>query len=359
MSAAGARSATKKTGKMVLAAAALSAAVGLGTAAVIFGPAAATGPEPDRAARLDPRQGSQFVEIAVAKPARASERAFTGIIAARVQSNLGFRVPGKVVERLVDVGQEVYAGQPLMRLDPKDLDLALTAKKKAVAAARAVAAQTRADEARYRQLTLDGWVSRQRYDQAKAAADSAQAQLAAAEAQAGVARNEAGYSLLLADADGTVVATLAEPGQVVAAGQTVVKLAHAGPREASINLPETVRPAIGSAAQASLYGNDAKFPARLRQLSDTADPLTRTYEARYVLSGAGAQAPLGATVTVYLPTGESATATSIPLGALDDEGKEPGVWILDVKKSRVSFHPVQVAEIGKEAAILSGGLTAG
>jgi RND family efflux transporter MFP subunit len=359
MSAAGARSATKRTSKIVISAAALTAAVGLGTAAVIFGPAAAISREPDRAAQLDPRQGSQLVQIAVAKPAMASERVFTGLIAARVQSNLGFRVPGKVVERLVDIGQEVHAGQTLMRLDPKDLDLALTAKENAVAAARALAGQARADEARYRQLTADGWVSRQRYDQAKAAADSAQAQLAAAEAQADVARNEAGYSLLLADADGTVVETLAEPGQVVAAGQTVVKLAHAGPREASIDLPETVRPAIGSAAQASLYGDDAKFPARLRQLSDTADPLTRTYEARYVLGGAGAQAPLGATVTVYLPTGQPATAISIPLGALDDEGKGPGVWVLDVKKSRVSFHPVQVAEIGKEIAILSGGLTVG
>src|SRR5262249_43132460 len=152
--------------------------------------------------------------------------------------NLGFRVSGKVIERLVDVGQDVQAGQPLMRLDQKDLDLALSAKENAVAAARALAVQTKADETRYRQLTVAGWVARQRYDQAKAAFDTANAQLAAAEAQADVARNEAGYSLLLADTDGTVVETLAEPGQVVAAGQTVLKLAHAGPREALVNLPE-------------------------------------------------------------------------------------------------------------------------
>jgi RND family efflux transporter MFP subunit len=359
MSAAGARSATKKTSKIVLSAAALTAAVGLGTAAVIFGPAAATSREPDRAVQLDPRQGPQLVQIAVAKPAVASERAFTGVVAARVQSNLGFRVPGKVVERLVDIGQEVHAGQPLMRLDPKDLDLALTAKKNAVAAARAAAVQARDDEVRYRDLAAAGWASRQRYEQAKAAFDTAAAQLAAAEAEARVAENEATYSVLVADADGTVIETLGEPGQVVAAGQVAVRLAHAGPREASIDLPETVRPAIGSAAQASLYGDDAKFPARLRQLSGAADPLTRTYEARYILGGAGAQAPLGATVTVYLPTGAPATATSLPLSALDDEGKGPGVWILDVKKSRVSFHPVQVIQIGGETAMISGGLTVG
>jgi RND family efflux transporter MFP subunit len=259
----------------------------------------------------------------------------------------------------VNVGQQVKAGQPLMRIDEADLRLALTAKHNAVAAARASVVQTGPDERRYAKLVGDGWVSRQRYEQAKAASDTAEAQLAAAEAEARVAENEATYSVLVADADGTVIETLGEPGQVVAAGQVVVRLAHAGPREASIDLPETVRPAIGSAAQASLYGDDAKFPARLRQLSDAADARTRTYEARCVLGGTGAEAPLGATVTVYLPTGEPPTATSIPLSALDDEGKGPGVWILEVKKSQVSFHPVQVAKIGKETAILSGGLTEG
>jgi RND family efflux transporter MFP subunit len=355
MSGAGARSAKKKASKIVLSAAALTAAIGFGTAAVIFGPGAAVSRVPDRAAQLDPRQGPQLVQIAVAKPAGASERAFTGIISARVQSNLGFRVPGKVVERLVDVGQEVRAGQPLMRLDPKDLDLALTAKENAVAAARALAAQARADEARYRQLAADGWVSRQRYDQAKAAADSAEAQLTAAEAQADVARNEAGYSLLLADADGTVVETLAEPGQVVAAGQTMMKLAHAGPREATVNLPETVRPAIGSPALARVYGSgSAPSSAHLRQLSDAADPSTRTYEARYVLDGEASLAPLGATVTVSVATGGTTQAAEVPLGALYDDGKSSGVWVVDPHSSSVSLRAVQVRRLAEETAIVSG-----
>ena len=355
MSAAGARSATKKTSKIVLSAAALTAAVGLGTAAVIFGPAAAISREPDRAAQLDPRQGSQLVQIARAKPAVASGRTFTGIISARVQSNLGFRVPGKVVERLVDVGQEVYAGQPLMRLDPKDLDLALTAKENAVAAARAAAVQARGDEVRYRELAAAGWASRQRYEQAKAAFDTAAAQLAAATAQADVARNEAGYSLLLADADGTVVETLAEPGQVVAAGQTVVKLAHAGPREALVNLPETVRPAIGSAAQARVYGGASiPSPARLRQLSDAADAASRTYEARYVLDGEASLAPLGATVTVTLSTGEANDAVEVPLGALYDNGQSSGVWVVDPHSSSVSLRAVQVRGLAEETALVSG-----
>jgi len=189
MSAAGARSAAKKISKIVLSAAALTAGVGLGTAAVIFGPAASINREPDRAAQLDPRQVSQLVQIAIAKPAAASERAFTGFISARVQSNLGFRVPGKIVERLVNVGQQVKAGQPLMRIDETDLRLALTAKRNAVTAARASVVQLDADERRYAKLVPDGAAPRQRYEQAKAASDIAEAQFAAAEAEARVAEN--------------------------------------------------------------------------------------------------------------------------------------------------------------------------
>src|SRR6185369_12608948 len=123
-----------------------------------------------------------------------------------------------------------------------------------------------------------------------------------------------------ADDDGIVVETLAEPGQVVSADQTV--LAHAGSREAVVYLPETVRPAIGSQAQARIYGSSgAPSHALLRQLSDAADPVTRTYEARYVLHGLASHAPLGATVTIWVPKDEAATTWEVPLGALYDDGK--------------------------------------
>jgi RND family efflux transporter MFP subunit len=341
---------------VVLSAAALAAAIGLGSAAVIaLGPAAAISHATDASAETDPRQGPQLVRLAIAKPVGAFERAFTGVVSARVQSNLGFRVPGKVIERLVDVGQNVRAGEPLMRLDQKDLDLALAAKEKVVAAARAAAVQARADELRYRKLLADGWVTGQRYDQAKATLDSTSAQLAAAGAQAQVARNEAGYSLLLADADGTVVETLAEPGQVVAVGQTVVKLAHAGPREATVNLPEALRPAIGSPARARVYGwSSAPSPARLRQLSDAADPASRTYEARYVLEGEASGAPLGATVTVSVVTSGALEASEVPLGALHDEGTSTGVWLFDPESSSVSFRAVQVRRLTAESAVIYG-----
>src|SRR6266508_3782826 len=239
---------------------------------------------PEAAAVSDPRQEPPIVRLVTAARVTESERGFTGIIGARVQSNLGFRVAGKIVERLVNAGQQVNAGQPLMRIDETDLRLAVTAKRNAVAAARASVVQTDADEQRYAKLVSNGWASRQRYEQAKAALDTAEAQLATAEADARVTENEATYSVLLADADGTVVETVAEPGQVVSAGQTVVRIAKAGPREAVVALPETIRPAIGSVAEASVYGADGRHStAHLRQLSDSADAQTRTSEARYVL----------------------------------------------------------------------------
>ena len=338
--------------------------IGLATVAVLgggavgamyFGLVAFVEPGPAQAAASDPRQNPLLVQVALARPAGATERSFTGTVSARVQSSLGFRVPGKVLERFIDVGQNVKAGQPLMRIDAKDFDLARTAQENAVASARALAVQAAADEVRYEKLLKDGWATRQKYDSAKAAVDSANAQLAAAQAQAEVATNQAGYSLLLADADGTIVETLAEPGQVVTAGQTVVRLAHAGPREATVNLPETMRPLIGAPAKATLYGQTTlTSPARLRQLSNAADPASRTYEARYVLEGAAASAPLGATITIAVATTEGGDAAEIPLGALHDTGTATGVWIVDSAKSTVAFRPVQVSRLADETAIVHG-----
>ena len=303
----------------------------------------------------DPRQEPPIVRLATAAPVTGSGRAFTGIVGARVESNLGFRVAGKIVARLVNTGQQVEAGQPLMRIDDTDLRLALAAKRNAVAAAHATVVQTEPDERRYASLLDRGHVPRQRYEQAKAASDTAKAQLAAAEADARVAENGAAYSVLVADADGTVVETLGEPGQVVSAGQTVVRLAQAGPREAFVALPETIRPAIGSAAEASVYGDDGRrHTAHLRQLSNSADAQTRTYEARYVLEGEAATAPLGATVTIRLASQASRPEVQVPLGAVLDDGGKTGVWIFDSGTSTVHFRPVKLVRVTSETAVVSG-----
>ncbi|WP_176598980.1 MULTISPECIES: efflux RND transporter periplasmic adaptor subunit [Sphingobium] len=307
-------------------------------------------------AEADPRTQSPLVRVM--QPAAEGEvnREFTGVVAAQVKSDLGFRVGGKVIERLVNAGDIVRRGQPLMRIDQTDLVLATRATLGTVDAARARARQTAADERRFRDLVGAGAVSASAYDQAKAAADSARAQLSAAEAQARVARNEANYSVLVADADGTVVETLAEPGQVVSAGQIVVRVARSGPREALVQLPETLRPAIGSAAQARTY-EGASGTATLRQLSDAANPESRTFEARYVLSGTPARAPLGSTVTVMLALPGDVRAIQVPLGAIRDVGKGPGVWVIRKgSQPTVTWRPVRIVSLGQESATLAAGL---
>jgi len=351
----------------------------------------------DKPAPSDPRTQAPLVRTATLSEAARGARTFTGTVAARVQSEPGFRVAGKVLERLVDTGQHVKLGQVLMRIDPVDLNLAAGAQLEAGTAARARARQTAQDEARYRDLRGTGAISASAYDQVAAAADAANAQLKAAEAQAEVARNASRYAELVADADGIVMDTLAEPGQVVAAGQPVLRLARAGSREAVIALPETLRPRLGSTGLATLFGQTGQaVPARLRQLSDTADRATRTYEARYVLEGALAAAPLGATVTIELPdatpaaaneagnsaVGSAATAEggdtksatkagpstdtqarssawSVPMGALHDAGKGPGVWLVQGQPAQVTWRPVAVQRLGDDVAIVTGPLKSG
>jgi len=308
----------------------------------------------------DPRLQSPTVEIFEAQASSSNKRTFTGVVEARVQSDLGFRVGGKILERSVNMGQRVQKGQILMRLDSVDLNLSLAAQQANVEAARAKYTQTKADEARFAVLVKSGAVSRQEYDQARAALDSAKAQLDAAEAYARVSNNSSEYAVLLADADGVIVRTLSEPGQVVAAGQTVIQLAHNGPREALVNLPEGVRPNLGTIASAQLYGQDQMYQAKLRQLSDAADPASRTFEARYVLEGEAGSAPLGSTVTITLVTEQKSGNKSVrvPVGAVYDRGSGPGVWIVD-GKSEVKFRSVTIASIGQEEVVVSDGVGAG
>ncbi|MCD5971805.1 efflux RND transporter periplasmic adaptor subunit [Pseudomonas quasicaspiana] len=306
----------------------------------------------------DPRNQPPLVRTAAVANAVDSSRSFTGVVVARVQSDLGFRVSGKVLERLVDTGQTVKRGQPLMRLDPIDLDLQSRAQQQGVAAAEARARQTASDEVRNRNLIASGAISASSYDRIKSLADTAKAELNAAQAQASVARNATGYAALLADADGVVVETLAEPGQVVSAGQPVVRLAKAGQREAIIHLPETLRPAVGAPAQARLYGNNSSvIPAKLRLLSDAADPLTRTFEARYVLDGAYASAPLGSTVTLSIADPKEAeSAFTVPVAAIHDPGNGPGVWVISGTPAKVSWRAIELLGVSDDSARVIGSL---
>jgi RND family efflux transporter MFP subunit len=313
-------------------------------------------------ASADPRTEAPLVRTAVVRDAEPSTRSFAGTVAARAQSDLGFRVSGKVVERFVDAGESVRRGQRLMRIDATDLELAADAQEEAVDAARARVRQAEEAVDGYRDLRDSGKVSDSEYDAMKAGRDAAEAALEAAEDQADIARNSSRYTELVADADGVVVETLAEPGQVVAAGQAVVRLADGGPREAVIQLPETLRPDIGSAGRAELFGTGkVTGRATLRQLSGAADRITRTFEARYVLEGDVADAPLGSTVTIDISQDDGAPQEGlrVPLAAVLDAGKGPGVWIVSGSVPKVSWRPVTIERVDDDSMYVSGAIAKG
>ncbi|MES2346903.1 MAG: efflux RND transporter periplasmic adaptor subunit [Pseudomonadota bacterium] len=294
-----------------------------------------------------------------AASASGGSATFTGVVHARTESNLGFRVAGKIVERLVDPGQAVRKGQPLMRIDPVDYELAAAAAHASVEAAQARQAQAVAEEARLRKLLASGAVSTQAYEQAKAAAGTAIAQANAEAARARQTDHQRDYAVLLADMDGVVMEVPADVGQVIGTGQTVVKLAREGAREALVYLPENALPLAKRPATAVLYSEpDQPSPATLRELASVADPQTRTYLARYTLGGEAGRAPLGATVTVQMDGGAT-PQISVPVSALVDQGKGTGIWVIDSKNSTVSLRPVKVARLGEEQALLSQGLAPG
>ncbi|WP_321349384.1 efflux RND transporter periplasmic adaptor subunit [Halopseudomonas oceani] len=292
-------------------------------------------------------------------PVTSDGALFTGVVAARTESELGFRVAGEVIERRVDPGDRVKRGDVLLVLDVDDFELALRAARQRVRSAEASVRQLQSDEKRYRQLADNGAVSRQAHDQLVTELRVAEANLASARADAAQVENRRGYSTLTADADGVITEVLVDQGQVVAAGQVVAQLAHSGAREAVINIPETQRGLASGTAQAFLFGHpDTPLGATLRELSAVADPITRTYRARYVLETAGEPLPIGSTVSIRLQDSQSTPQLRVPLGALLDQGHGTGVWVID-GDNRVRFTPVEVARLGQEFALLSGGLEDG
>lgn len=329
---------------------------GIAGATLLLSLAACSHPEP-------PPQPLAKVAWFTAGASENTASSFTGVVHARTESNLGFRVAGKVVERLVDPGQRVKKGQALMRIDPVDYELAAGAAHAAVEAALARQVQAVAEEERMRKLLVTGAVSTQAYEQAKAASETAVAQARAEAARARQSDHQRDYAVLVADMDGVVLEVPSDVGQVVAAGQTTVRLAREGAREALVYLPENALALAKRPATAVLYSEaGASYPATLRELAAVADPLTRTYQARYTLGGNAGSAPLGATVTVSMQSAAQAgpgAEVSVPVSALVDQGGGMGVWVIDSKTSTVTLRAVKVAKLGEEQARLSQGLLPG
>lgn len=310
-------------------------------------------PEPVRAVRT----------TTVAPASVGGVHEYAAEVRARTESRLGFQVPGRLQRRAVEVGQTVRAGQLLAEIDPQDLRLAQAAAQAAVAAAEVGAKQADADLKRYRDLHAQGFISAAELQRRETAAESAAAQLRQARAQADVQGNQAGYSRLLAPVAGVITATAAEPGTVLSAGQPVVTLAHAGPRDAVFSVPEDsvdgLRGLLGKAGtlQVRGWGRDEAWPAVVREVAAAADPVTRTFLVKADLGAAPAD--LGQTATVRLPLPARDGLLRLPLSAVRELGGKTIVWTLDAATMTVHARPIAVAGADGNLALVGGGLTAG
>lgn len=271
----------------------------------------------------------------VAGDAAPAGHVYSGEVRARIESELGFRVGGKLVERAVDVGANVAAGAVLARLDPADTRLAADAAQAAVVAAEADLALARTEYVRAEELAARKFVSTSVLDARRTALQAAQARLRQARAQAQNAANQAGYTRLEAPAAGVVTAVLAEPGQVLAAGQPVFRLARPDEREVLIHVPEgrAAEVQVGMAARVRPWASPGReYAGRVREVAPAADPATRSYALRVAVSGADADLALGATASVaFDPPGTAEQGVLVPLAAVSRSPDDPQggtVWVV-------------------------------
>lgn len=312
--------------------------------------------EATRPPQADAPKPVQVAEVRLAPLTEA--RAFTGVVRARREADLGFRAGGRITARLVEVGQRVTAGQPLARLDASDLALSVRAAEADLSAAEAQSRQAAADLARSKALLAAGHVSVAYDDQRVAAARSAAERVASARASLDLARRRLSYAVLTAPNDGVVTALLAEAGQVVAEGTPVLRLANPEERELVVQVPESAVASLAEAhVAATFWARPGEvLPARLRELAPQADAALRTYAARFSLPAAPDWVALGMTGTIRAEAA-AATVATLPLSALHDRGQGPMVW--KVEKDRPVAVPVEVVSLGEVTAVLRGPLAEG
>lgn len=287
---------------------------------------------------------------------------YSGAIAARNQSDQAFRVAGTVVKRLVDVGQHVVANQPLIQLDPANLDLNQQAAKAQLDAARSKAAQSKVNLDRDAELLKQEFISQAEYDRDKVDLDTAVSQMEMAQAQYDEASNQAGYGTLRAAVPGIVTAINVDVGQVVNTATAAVSIARDGDREVVINVPESRVQQLRDARDPSVTlwaSPDRKYRARLRRIDPDTDPTTRTYDAYVTVLDPDAAVLLGMTAYVHLPQVSEGSTFTLPLTAIVEKPDGTYVWLVDRDSSTVSLQPVKVSTIQGDVALISGGLKDG
>jgi RND family efflux transporter MFP subunit len=305
--------------------------------------------------------------VAVPQPVRAASvtysaaaeaRSYTGTIKPRYESDLGFRVSGKIIERLVNIGDRIAPGMTLARLDASDYRLSLESAEAELNAARSSLKQTEADEKRYAALNEKKWVSDANYEQKKATADEARGRFERATRALALAKNQLAYTDLLATEAGVITALPVEVGQVVSAGQLIARVARLDELEAVVSIPESrIDGDRNAAATVTLWADaDRVYAAKLREISPQADPATRTYQVRYSLLTPDAAITLGKTATVHLASLGAGQRAKLPLAAVFRDQGQPSVWLIDEVHGRLIKKSVEVSAWTETSVIISGGL---
>jgi membrane fusion protein, multidrug efflux system len=287
---------------------------------------------------------------------------FAGEVKPRHEIDLGFRIGGKVIGRNVDVGARVTRGQSLARLDPADVALQADAQKAAVAATETEYRYAKAEFDRYENLRQQKFISESALDQKRNALDANRAKWDQARAQLSVTQNQATYATLVAPDSGVITAVSVESGQVVTAGQTVMKLAREDEREVAISVPESRIAELRSAATLGvfLWANPQRiYAARVREISPAVDAVTRTFAVRVTILDPDPALQLGMTANVVLAGGEAADAALVPLASIYRKGDATAVWVYDENSRTVSLRPIVVGQFREDGVIVTGGVARG
>lgn len=310
-------------------------------------------PEPLRAVKL----------LTVGVGTLQAQQEYAGEVRARIESRLGFRVAGKLLQRPVELGDRVRPGQLLAQLDPQDYQLAAQAAQAQVAAAQTQQALAAADYQRYARLQAQNFISGAELERREASLKAAQASLTQAKAQAAAQGNQTTYTRLQADVAGLITGIEAEPGQVVTAGAPIVRIAHDGPRDVVFAVPEDKLAHLhkGQPVQVRPWAQGTLLQGQIRELAASADPITRTYAVKVALEGNTPPPPLGATVYIVPQSLSHAgqAAITLPTTALQQQGDATAVWVYDPASSTVNRQKIQIATADGNNAVVASGLTPG
>jgi membrane fusion protein, multidrug efflux system len=285
----------------------------------------------------------------------------TGHVRARDQGSIAFRIDGRMIERPVAVGDVLQAGQAVARLDSQNQQNMLRSAQASLAAAEAVLTEKRQAFWRQQELLRAGWTPRARFDDAQAALRTAEAQVTSAQAQLRIAQDHLGYTVLRADAAGSITATGAEAGEVVRAGQMIVQLAHEGGRDAVFDVPEQqIRTAPRDPVVQITLSDDPRITAigRVREVAPQADPATRTFQVKVGITDPPEAMRLGSTVTGRIQLAAPA-GVQVPASALAEANGRPAVWVFDPASQSVALRSVDVARYDPASVVISQGLEAG